>query len=488
MTALLIFAGFSTVFCLAQDSINSSDNWPGFRGTGNSVSNAKTAPIEWSPNRNIAWKANTPGYGQSSPVVWNNQVFVTSIEGASKENLLVHALGISNGTIGWSRTFTSSQKGRNNPMMSRAAPTPVVDEKAIYAFFESGDLIALSHSGETLWKTSLASETNELKNNHGLGCSPAQTSNCVILLIDHAGPSFMMAINKKTGEKVWKTTRASRSSWTSPTIATIKNREVVVASSSGSLDVYDAATGKSISTYGGLTGNTIPSPCVVDDKILIGSGENRMNQNLAASRESNCCITLKPDNSEHSLTATWKSKKMISHHASPIGYKDHAYFIDKTGILYCLNIHNGEERYSMRLPNQQWATPVAAANNIYLFGKEGVTTVIEAGPEWKLVSTNLIWSEDTAAQRQEASRKAAKAEDEKRSSSGENPSRGNPTGGRSRGPGGGPPLPAAELEATRYSAVGDVIYGAAIVNNAIFIRSGNEVFCIRNANISGVKK
>ena len=131
MTALLIFAGFSTVFCLAQDSINSSENWPGFRGTGNSVSNANTAPIEWSPNRNIAWKANTPGYGQSSPVVWNNQVFVTSIEGASKENLLVHALGISNGTIGWSRTFTSSQKGRNNPMMSRAAPTPAGDEKAI---------------------------------------------------------------------------------------------------------------------------------------------------------------------------------------------------------------------------------------------------------------------------------------------------------------------------------------------------------------------
>ena len=455
--------------------------WAGFRGDGSSSTLAADLPLRWSPDRGIAWKVGIPGYGQSSPVIWGESAFVTSVNGAGKESLLVHRVDLAEGKVCWTKSMNASMKGRNNPMMARAAPTPVVDADGIYAFFESGDLVAFSHSGADLWRLSLVEMGIEPKNNHGLGCSPAQTADRIILLIDHAGPCFLAAIDKKTGKMAWKADRPQRSSWTSPVAARVRDREVVLVSSAGAVDAYDAVTGSLLASQEGLTGNSIPSPTVIGSSVFIGAGENRMKPDLEASRRSNCRLELVEDSGKFSFRKTWEGTKAISHHASPVTCGNQVYLIDKNGILFCLDRDTGKEVFSKRLPNHQWATPISANGKLFLFGKDGVTTILKAGPEWNLVANNRLWSEQDFQKRKDADVLKAKEEEAK------NPPRSpGPTGRPGRGgPGGGPPLPPAELEATRASAVGDVVYGAAAVSGCILIRTGTDLYCVRGEMENG---
>jgi outer membrane protein assembly factor BamB len=440
-----------------------SQGWSGFRGDGSSQSLDKTLPLVWSPTTNIAFRTPLPGYGQSSPVVIGNNVYLTAIDGAEKEKLFVVCVDAKLGTVTWTKSFTASQKGKNNPMMSRASPTPVADSNGVYAFFESGDVVALSPTGDIRWQRSLTSDYGELKNNHGVGSSPTQTENSVILLIDHAGPSYLVALDKKDGKPVWKQDRTPRSSWTSPVVTLVEGREVVIVSSSGSLEAYAAKTGELLASLPGLTGNNIPSPTVVDGRILVGAGENRMKPDLVASAKSNCCLQLNLTGEKPKFDSVWQGKKAITHHASPVVCKGFAYFVTKTGFVHCVDLRTGDELYAERLDNASWATPIAANGHVYFFGKDGVTTVVKAGPEFDKVQSNRLWSAEEFAKRQNAAKTSTPL----------------PAGPKDRGPGGGPPLPKEELEATRYSAVGDVVYGVAASDGAFFLRTGTELIAVR---------
>ena len=439
--------------------------WPGFRGDGSSTSTAKNLPLTWSPTENLAWRTPLPGYGQSSPVVWGGRAFVTAVDGDQKEKLFVVAVDVKSGKVAWKKEFAAGQTGKNNPMMSRAAPTPVVDKDGVYAFFESGDVVALTHAGEVRWERSLSKDYGAFKNNHGVGSSPAQTDKAVVVLIDDLGPSYLVALDKATGKNLWKADRKSRSSWTSPVVTKIDGRPAVLVSSSGSLDAYDAANGKELATLDGLVGNNIPSPAVSGDLVVLGAGENRMKPDAAASAKSNCCVRLTVKGDKISFEPVWDGKKAICQHASPLVYQGHAYFVTKSGLVHCVDLKTGAERYAERLDNPCWATPVGAGDHIYFFGKDGVTTVIKTGPDFEKVAANRFWSAaDFAKRRDEAKDKAAATL---------------PPPKEGKGPGGGPPLPKEELEAARYSAVGDVVYGVAAVDGTFLVRTGTELVCVR---------
>jgi outer membrane protein assembly factor BamB len=212
----------------------------------------------------------------------------------------------------------------------------------------------------------------------------------------------------------------------------------------------------------GLVGNTIPSAAVAGDSVIVAAGENRMKPDADATSRSNCKLTL---GGKDGYAVAWQAKKVASGTASPVAYAGHVYFTDKSGFVVCLDDKTGEERYRERLDNLQWATPIAAGEHLYFFGKDGTTTVLKAGPEFDKVASNKLWSDADAAKRKEEAKKKAEAT--------------LPKPPEGRGPGGGPPLPKPELDATRYSAVGDVVYGAAAVDGAFYIRTGTELVCIR---------
>jgi outer membrane protein assembly factor BamB len=219
------------------------DVWPGFLGAGASPIDPETIPLTWSPTEGVAWTAELLGKGQSSPVIWGSRAFVTSIEGTSKDNCQVIELGVTDGDILWTGRSEATQKVRSNYFQSRSAPTPVVDGDRVYAFFETGDVLAYSHAGERVWQRSLVSDYGEFEGTIGLAASPLQTRDAIVLLVDHEGPSYLIALDKQTGETRWQTERTSRVSFASPALVPVGEGQQIVCSSNGSVDGYDPQTG-----------------------------------------------------------------------------------------------------------------------------------------------------------------------------------------------------------------------------------------------------
>lgn len=229
------------------------------------------------------------------------------------------------------------------------------------------------------------------------------------------------------------------------------------------MTVHDAADGKQLFEQDGLVGNAIPSPTASGTSIVVGAGENRTKPDAEATSRSNCALRLKSDGS---LELAWSARRLAYGTASPIVADGHANFTDKNVFVICLDVVTGDERYRERLDNQQWATPIAAGDRIYFFGKDGVTTVVKSGSAFEKLAVNRLWSAAEFEAKKSADRKSVP---------------GTPAGGR--GPGGGPPLPKEELDAIRHSAVGPVVYGVAAVNGTFLVRTGTELVAIRAGNI-----
>jgi outer membrane protein assembly factor BamB len=268
------------------------ETWPSLHNGGNTSINARL-PLVWSPEKGIAWSAALPGYGQSAPVVWGGRVYVTAVEGDNKETYFVHAYDARTGRRAWEHRVPASVKTKTSYMVSRAAPTPVVDRDGVYALFESGDLHALTHDGKKRWAVALFDAERKFENTHGYGASPTQTSKAVVVLVDHRGPSYLLALSKETGKPLWKTERKSRSSWTSPQ-STRVGQEQVIVSSSGTVDGYDAQTGKLLWSHTGLSGNGIPSVTVQGDRVYVGASFGQQEKNGEAIAASNCCLRITP--------------------------------------------------------------------------------------------------------------------------------------------------------------------------------------------------
>lgn len=375
-------------------------DWSGFRGSGDSVSTAKNLPTEWTETKNISWAIDLPGYGQSSPVVWKETAYVTCVSGEMRDKGYVLAIDLKTGREQWRHTFEPTQKVKSSFSVSRAAPTPCVDADGIYCFFEGGNFFALTHAGKVRWHRSLVTDYGEFKGGHGVGSSPCQTTDTVYVLVDHAGPCYLLAVDKSNGKTRWKTDREGKMSWSSPVIAKMGDRSAVVASSNGSVTAYASETGKELWKLEGVVGNTIPSATVADDQILIGSGTQRGGKEPAKDAKTNCCLTLTRKDGKPGYEIAWSARPGIANYASPLAYEGHAYFVDSTGVLHCYDLATGKERYAERIDGPCWATPVAAGGKVYFFGKNGVTTVVKAGPEFETVASNRLWAADSKSKEQ----------------------------------------------------------------------------------------
>lgn len=370
-----------------------SNRWPGFRGDGTNTINATELPIKWSSDK-ITWETKLSGYGQSSPVVWGNRVFLTATEGPNKEKCVIAAYDVSTGKSLWAKQVKATQTAKVSMMVSRAAPTPCVDTQGLYVFFESGELLKFSHEGEVQWQRSLTKEYGNFKVGHGIGSSLTQTKDAVIVLIDHEGPSYLLAVNKKTGKNLWKTERKSRISWTSPVIASRNGKSEVIVSSNGSVDSYDAETGKSLWSIEDVSGNTVASATVHGDLIVLGASPSRTNPNSGSAARSNCCLRLIEKEGKRSVEVLWRAKKATSSFATPLIHGQCVYFVNKVGALYCLDLKTGKQNYVQRLSGSCWASPLGVGERIYFFGKDGVSTVVQAGPEYKQIAKNELWTQE----------------------------------------------------------------------------------------------
>ena len=431
---------------LAVGQAEVTSKWPGFLGQGATPLTAEQVPLVWSPETGIAWHTELDGLGQSSPVVWGGFVYLTTVDGVNKERLIVTSMSLKDGSVRWRHKAVSTNPEPSSLYISRAAPTPVVDEAGVYAYFEGGDVVAVAHDSQLLWTRSLTKEYGKPKNKFGLSASPVQTDQSVIVLVDDEGPSYLVALDKQTGKTLWKTDRGSRVSWSSPGLITIDGRPVVVCSSAGSVDGYDPQTGMQMWSYKDVGGNTATTPVAAGpNAFLVSASAGREGENAAGARKSNGLFRIGTSEGMPLPEFAWRTTEATVSWASPVVLDQHAYWVNRAGVVYCFDLATGEKRYASRIKQAPWATPLAVGNRLYLFGKDGLTSVNQSGTEFKVLAENALWGTEQV------------------------PVDKNPTA-------------AEETEERRRAAAmfsGTTVYGVAAIPGTILIRTGSHLYAVR---------
>jgi outer membrane protein assembly factor BamB len=380
MNRTTIFLHLLFLFC--HTTVFADYNWPGFRGGGDSHTSARKLPLEWSDTKNLAWNAVLPGYGQSSPIIWRDHVYLTAIDGPNKEKLLFFCLDLKTGRQLWLKEFANTFKPvKITEVMSQAAPTPVADDKGVYVFFELGDLFGFGHNGKLRWRRQLAKEYGAFRSSHGLSSSLVATKEELIVLIAHQGAGYLLAVNKRDGQNEWKTERKAGGCWTTPLVIAYQGREQILVSGSGSVMAYEAETGRGLWTVNGLVENDFSSPSVAGDLVVIGAGV----------KGSNLAIRLGGAGDVTQSHIAWRAEEAASNYNSPLVYRGLVYFVNKVGVAFCLELATGKELWRKRLAiSECWASSLAVGDRIYIFGNEGRTMVLRAGRQYEQLALNTL--------------------------------------------------------------------------------------------------
>lgn len=352
------------------------ENWPEFRGSGNSLSSNRDLPIRWAIDRNVAWSVPLTGYGQSSPVVWDDRIFLTSIEGPEKEKLYISCFSTRDGRKLWQREFAATQRVKNSNMVSKGAPTPVVDKSRVYAFFESGDLLALDHSGEVIWSRKLTAEYGPFDGNHGVGSSLRLTDKSLLVLATHSGPCYLLSLDRRNGQNIWKADRRKAVAWSTPVILRHGGQEVIIVSANGSLEGYRAGSGEQLWQVEGIKGNLLASPTIAGDIIVVPSGDKGATIALRVSAD----LASQPE-------TLWRAENASAYFNSPLIQDGLVYMVNKAGVAFCLDLKTGTERWFTRV-GECWASPVGVGGRVYFFTASGKTVVFRASAQMENLASN----------------------------------------------------------------------------------------------------
>lgn len=390
--------------------------WPQWRGplfTGESPNG--NPPIKWSENHNIKWKTPIPGRGFSTPVVWENQIFITTAiptdkpateaqkkaaaaklpewqrrRGASTpshvQQFVLLAIQRDSGTIMWKKVLDEAlpHEGTHKDG-SWASGSPVTDGEHVIAFFGSFGLYCLDMSGNLIWKKDLGDMT--IRASFGEGASPFLWKEYLIVNWDHEGDSFIAVFNKRTGKEVWRKTRKEVTSWSSPIVVEHNGREQVIVNATDRSRGYDLLTGDVIWQVRGMTVNVIPTPVHRDGKVYLMSGFR-----------GSAIQAIDLDKAKGEITGTeavvWEKGKDTPYTPSPLLFENTLYFLrSNSERLTCMDGPTGAIHFGpVKLEGLKgvYASPVSAQDRVYIVGRNGVTKVLKKGTELKELATNTL--------------------------------------------------------------------------------------------------
>lgn len=357
--------------------------WPQFLNNGSgSLAEGQSLPLDWSDTNNIAWRAPVAGYGQSSAVASGNTVFATSVDGPLKEDVLVSAFDLTTGSRAWTSRHESGQRIKDSDMVSKAAPTPAAGAEAVFAFFETGNVLAIDHQGTVLWERRLTEEFGEFGGRHGIGSSVRLCEAGLLVLVAHDRPSYLICLDRASGQTVWKADRPTGPSWSTPSIARHGGAEMAIVIAGGAVEAYDTRNGTALWTLEGFDGAFIASPAPIPGGCLIGSSSKgrsaaiRFGETAAAMPE-----------------VIWRPAEASSYFSSPLVHDGRAYMVNKAGVAFCVRADTGEELWHARLEGQCWASAVGLRDRVYFFGVDGTTTVVKSGDTFSVLASNALSAE-----------------------------------------------------------------------------------------------
>jgi outer membrane protein assembly factor BamB len=389
------YLGAKIVFVLVSlaSAATWADNWPQFRGENTQGLSAEVSlPLSWSETKNVAWKTPIPGESWSSPVVWEDHVFLTTAteEGRSCRVL---ALDRKSGRVLWDKEVFQQEPRRKEDRNSYATPTPATDGKRVYACFGDGSFAALDFSGNVVW----TNRDYPFYSQHGLGTSPILHGGLLIMARDGSSDgedkklgwqtpwdqSFVLALDADTGKERWKGKRGlSRISHGVPCIWEYDGKSQVVTEAGDVVQGFDPQTGERIWSSEVLGEGKVPST-VLGDGVVFTSGGWGGKETIKAFK-----LGARGDLGESNLI--WEQPKGMPKVPSMVYVSPHLFAVTDGGVATCLDAATGEIVWQERLGGDFAASPVAAAGRVYFIGDNGDTTVIEAGPVFKILAKNPL--------------------------------------------------------------------------------------------------
>lgn len=361
-----------------------AENWPRFRGpNGEGIAHDKHVPIQWTETEGIAWRAEVPGSGNSSPIVWGDRIFLQSA--TEKERMLL-CLSAHNGKVLWTQTVAGN-KGKINPKNSLASSTPATDGKRVYALFWDGQDIALhaiDMDGKPLWHHNLGGFISQ----HGPGMSPMVVGDRVILTNDQDVSSVLIALNANDGKTAWEAPRKHfRACYSTPFLLEKPGAapELIVGSTAG-LTSYDPSTGKENWSwdwkFDGMALRTVASPIHSQGIIILNSGDG------SGARHT---VAVKADKKP---SLVWQVKRDFPYVPCLLISDDMLFSVTdgkEGGIAMCHALKTGKLIWRERLDcGDVSASPVLIDGKIYVSSEQGDVLVYEAGPQYKLLAKNTL--------------------------------------------------------------------------------------------------
>jgi outer membrane protein assembly factor BamB len=393
------------------------DNWPRWRGPlGTGGSPDTGLPTEWSAASNIAWKAPLRGLGVSSPIVWGDRVFVTyqiganplrpgnhptlvqngdpvaageiplggkRIEGGSdaKISLVVGAFDRATGKSAWEYEFAAEGNlPQTHQKNNLATSSPVTDGERVYAWFGSGQIVALDMSGKPVWQRHLAQEYGGFNLSWGPSSSPLIYEDRLILICYHSSSAYLLALDKRTGKELWRTERGDGViSYTTPVVIDGPSGPELIVNNSEGVEGHDPATGERLWFFEESNRFPIPAPIEGDGVAYLSRGyRSGPYMAIRAGGRGDISKTHVP----------WRADTGAPYVSSLVYYQGLLYMGNGLGIVTCIDAETGERVWQERLGGVYTASPVAADGKIYLVSETGETLVVRAGRSPEVLARN----------------------------------------------------------------------------------------------------
>ncbi|MCA9133388.1 MAG: PQQ-binding-like beta-propeller repeat protein [Planctomycetales bacterium] len=413
--ATVIFLYASRTSCSAQEL----ENWPQFRGPDASgvVPQGADLPTTWSASENVSWKTDIPGRGWSSPVVWGNRIFLTTATNVgeteepkkglyfggnrpeppqSRHDWMALCLHLQSGEVLWQKVLHSGvPQTAIHLKNSFASETPVTDGEHLYVLLGGIGVFCLDMEGKVAWQHPL--EPRETRYGWGTAASPVLHEDRLYLVNDNEEESYLLALDKRTGEEVWTVARDEESNWATPYIWQNALRTEIVTPGSGKVRSYDL-DGNELWSLTGMSSITIATPYVAQGLLIVSSGYvgDNLRPLYAIRPGAEGDITLTGEQTANTSIA-WMQAQAAPYNPSTIAYQGTVYVLLDRGFLAAYDLRDGSEIYSkQRIPGGRafTASPWASAGKIFCLNEDGITFVFRAGGEFELLHKNSLAEDD----------------------------------------------------------------------------------------------
>jgi outer membrane protein assembly factor BamB len=394
------------LFLLAEppEAVSPQDVWPQWRGrTGDSVVPTSRLPTHWSKTEHVVWTTALPGWGSSTPIIWQDAIFVTTQE---EERLLLLRLDRRTGQVAWQREVgrgTPRRQGRRGHGLfheehNMASPSPVTDGRHVWVHFGNGALACYDFAGQRVWLLNLTERFGPYTIWWGHANSPVLWGDLLISACmqdpKDGGQSYLLALDKETGKDRWLVKRDTGAesepadSYTTPILYRHEGKDQLIVFGGNVLDAYDPATGQRLWHCDAFHGNrVIAGPTVAGDTVYAIQG---MRGPLVAVRAGG----------SGDVTQThvrWKYTGGTPDAASPVVANGLVFLATNTGQAVCLDAATGQELWKQRLGQGFRASPLACNGKVYFFSKEGRATIVEAARQFQVVAHNDLEEETVAS-------------------------------------------------------------------------------------------